>query len=146
MAAVRGAIAHAHDRWLRVLRVHQAIVLVWEAAVPMPSENLGAMGAAKAVNAPKVKETARGNVELYTPKVRNVIFVVEPPITEAQMATMVKYESIVVHDLSVAEQIHRRWAHIPMTGTLVETPVQDQHHRVRGAVLGAPLPNVGVYR
>lgn len=65
----------------------------WTADVLMPAANLGAMGAATATGAPKGAR-AQGPQELYTDKVRNVLFVVEPPRTEAERATVIKYEAV----------------------------------------------------
>ncbi len=77
-------------------------------AVPMPAQNLGAQGAAMTDSAPKTAGTARGVRELYTPPgktvLRNVLFMVEPPKTDAQRQTAARYEAVVIPPMVADDQ------------------------------------------
>jgi hypothetical protein len=117
---------------------------VWEQSIPMPSANVGVQSAATAVSTPQTGGIARGVVEIYTPKVRNVLFMVESPTTDAQRQTAAKYEAVIC---AYAYQSGKM-----QTGTLagaftafVPLPVTD-HAAVRAAVLGPPLPRETPYR
>lgn len=97
---------------------------VWRARVPMTDQDAKPDGYAEGVE------------ELYTPKVRNVIFVAEAPSTDEQAKTMRRYQALVVPSLSVAETISARWPDHAVQGAVVGVPV-SQHARIREAIVGA---------
>ncbi len=114
---------------------------IWEASVPMPAKNLGAQGAAVADAAPAIGGTAKGTQELYTVPsktvLRNVLFVVQPPQTDAQRKTAARYEAVVISDGLLAGYV-TSYRNAPTNSGYpkhISVPVID-HDRIRECVLG----------
>lgn len=117
---------------------------VWDQSVPMPASNLGPQGAATDP-APEVGGVARGTQELYTPPgktvLRNVLFMVDPPQTDAQHQTASRYEAVFAESLGACAEISRRWPDRRFAAVLLEpwgqVLTEQGHKRIREAVLGA---------
>lgn len=81
-------------------------------------------------------EYARGVEELYTPKVRNVLFIGTVQTTDQQHATARKYEAVILPDLARCQTISARWPDLRFDGAVVPVPVLN-HARIREAIVGA---------
>jgi hypothetical protein len=82
-----------------------------------------------------VVEIAERIDELYTPKVRNVLFMGVPPATEQQRAAAVKYQDIIVPTLLIANTVAARWPERSFDAGIVPVPV-TAHGRIREAIVG----------
>jgi hypothetical protein len=113
---------------------------IWESSVPMPEANVGAMGAATAATAPKVGGIARGISELYTPPrqtvLRNVLFVVDPPMTDAQRQTASRYEAVVLSPITNPWDDPARGDLLRAVGLRGWVAGVHEHAQIRDAVLG----------
>jgi hypothetical protein len=129
---------------------------VWEQSIPMPSANVGVQSAATAESTPQTGGIARGVVELYTPKVRNVLFVVEPPTTHAQHKTAARYEAVLFANadsvrgsdfVPAAEPVGdlAPYAYVDFVYQTLDHSKID-HAVIRTAVLGPPPPTETPYR
>lgn len=82
-------------------------------------------------------EVAERVEELYTPKLRNVLFMTHPPQTEQQVVAAQKYEDVIAPSLSVAQSFVARWPDRRFQAGIVPVPVTD-HARIREAIVGTP--------
>jgi hypothetical protein len=101
----------------------------WVAEVPMTDADAAPGGAAKPT------ELAVGREELYTAKVRNVLFMVVPPTEDEQQKTAAKYERIVVPSVQVPMTLASRWPMRTMSASVIPLPI-IAHQAVRDAILG----------
>jgi hypothetical protein len=124
----------------------------------MPKLNVGAFagvdGASSAPTTPEILGVARGMSELYTPPkpgssvIRNVIFIVDPPTTDEQHKSAMRYEAKIMHSLTPCAAISRTWPDRAFTGTVVPIPITPEGHtRIREAVTGVvAAPSETPYR
>lgn len=80
-------------------------------------------------------EVAERVEELYTPKVRNVLFMPVAPTNKQQLLAAKKYQDVIAPSLSIAEVVAARWPDQSFAGGIVPVPVRD-HARVREAIVG----------
>lgn len=121
------AVCTSPDRW------------VWTSSVPMTDSGVdepwSPWDARPDWNpVPAKTEVVERVEELYTPSVRNVLFMASMPTSDQQRAAAMKYE-VIISSLRVAQFMVSRWPQNRFEAGIVSTPVSD-HTRIRRAIVG----------
>jgi hypothetical protein len=94
-------------------------------------QSVGASAHITSVTVPPKAERIEGRLELYTKDIRNVLLAADEPADMDQLATALKYETIVVP----SEALLEAWQRARRGAVLVPIPVTG-HDVLRSAVLG----------